>query len=118
MTGARPEAVGFRNQLRARWHALPDRQRAAISIAGELLLAVLLFFIDHSLGYAVVVISGLYWMRRVPKLPWQLLGQAVLVLVFLITGPRSLAVAFAIAFAVYWIPKRYRIWSVPAIALI
>ena len=52
-----PEVVGFRNQQRARWDALPVRQRAAISIALELLLAVLLFFVDHSLGYAVVVIS-------------------------------------------------------------
>jgi branched-chain amino acid transport system permease protein len=118
VTEARSETVGFRNQLRASWNALPVRQRAAIAIAGELLLAVLLFFIDHSLGYAVVVISALYWIRRLPRLPWQLAGQAVLVLVFLITGPRSLAAVFAIAFAVYWIPQRQRIWSVPVIALL
>ena len=60
VTEPRSEAVGFRNQLRARWGALPERQRAAIAIAGEFLLAALLFFIDHSLGYAVVVISALY----------------------------------------------------------
>ena len=90
-TESQPEAVGFRNQLRARWNALPFRQRAAIAIALELLLAVLLFFVDHSLGYAVVVISALYWIHRLPRLPWQLAGQAVVVLVFLILGPRSLA---------------------------
>ena len=31
-----PEVVGFRNQQRARWDALPVRQRAAISIVLEL----------------------------------------------------------------------------------
>ncbi len=34
-------------------------------------------------------------------------------LVFLILGPRSLAAAFAIAFGVFWIPKRYRSWALP-----
>ena len=110
--------MGFRNQKRARWDALPERQRAAISIALELLLAVLLFFIDHSLGYAVVVISALYWIHHLPRLPWQLVGQAVIVVVFLITGPRSLAATFAIAFGIFWIPQRYRRWAFPTIAIV
>ena len=113
-----PEVVGFRNQQRARWDALPVRQRAAIAIALELLLAVLLFFVDHSLGYAVVVISALYWIHRLPPIPWELAGQAVIVIVFLITGPRSLAATFAIAFAIFWIPQRHRRWALPTIALV
>ena len=117
LTESPPEVVGFRNQMRARWDALPSRQRAAIAIGLELLLAVALFFIDHSLGFAVVVICALYWIYRLPPLPWQLAGQAVIVLVFLITGPRSLAATFAIAFGIFWIPKRYRTWAVPTIAL-
>ena len=36
ITDSPPEVVGFRNQQRARWDALPERQRAAISIALEL----------------------------------------------------------------------------------
>ncbi len=117
-TGSPPEVVGFRNQQRARWDALPDAQRAAISIALELLLAVALFFIDHSLGFAVVVISALYWIHRLPRIPWQLVGQAVIVLAFLITGPRSLAATFAIAFGIFWIPQRYRRWAFPTIAIV
>ena len=117
-TDSAPEVVGFRNQQRARWDALPVRQRAAISIALELLLAVLLFFVDHSLGYAVVVISALYWIHRLPPIPWKLAGQAVIVLVFLITGPRSLAATLAIAFGIFWIPQRYRRWALPTIALV
>jgi branched-chain amino acid transport system permease protein len=115
---ARPDAVGFRNQVRARWKALSFKQRAGIAIAGELALAALLFAVDHSLGYAVVVISALYWIHRLPPLPWQLAGQAVIVVVFLITGPRSLAATFAIAFAITWIPTRYRTWALPAVALV
>jgi branched-chain amino acid transport system permease protein len=118
MSEARPDAVGFRNQVRARWRALSFTQRAGIAIAGELALAALLFAVDHSLGYAVVVISALYWIHRLPPLPWQLAGQAVVVGVFLITGPRSLAATFAIAFAITWIPTRYRTWALPTIALV
>ena len=116
-THSQPEAVGLRNQLRARWDALPFRERAGVAIGLELLLAVLLFFVDHSLGYAVVAISALYWIHRLPPLPWELAGQAVVVLVFLIFGPRSLAATLAIAFAIFWIPKRFRAWSVPAIVI-
>ena len=112
-----PETVGLRNKLRARWEALPYRQRAAIAIGLELLLAVLLFFVDHSLGYAVVAIAALYWIHQMPPLPWELAGQAVVVLIFLITGPRSLAATLAIAFGIFWIPKRYRRWAFPTIAI-
>ena len=117
MTESPPETVGLRNKLRARWEALPYRQRAAIAIGLELLLAVLLFFVDHSLGYAVVAIAALYWIHQMPPLPWELAGQAVVVLIFLITGPRSLAATLAIAFGIFWIPKRYRRWAFPTIAI-
>ena len=113
-----PEVVGFRNQQRARWAGLPLPQRAAISIGLELLLAFLLFFVDHSLGYAVVAISALYWINRLPPLPWKLAGQAIMVLIFLVLGPRSLAATLAIAFGIFWIPQRYRRWALPAIAIV
>ena len=117
MSESPPETVGLRNKLRARWEALPYRQRAAIAIGLELLLAVLLFFVDHSLGYAVVAIAALYWIHQMPPLPWELAGQAVVVLIFLITGPRSLAATLAIAFGIFWIPKPYRRWAFPTIAI-
>jgi branched-chain amino acid transport system permease protein len=100
-----------------RYRRLPQNTRWGIAIALELLLAILLFFVDHSLGYAVAVVSAIYWMRRLPRLPWQLLCQAAIVAIFLIGGVGSLAVALAIAFAVFWIPRRYRTWVLPALAL-
>ena len=118
MTEPRPQVVGFRNQMRARWAALPYGQRAAIAIALELLLAGLLFFVDNSLGWATLVICALYWIHQLPRLPWELVGQAVIVVAFLIAGQRSLAITFAIAFGVFWIPERYRRWAWPTIAIV
>ena len=66
-----PEVVGIRNVLRARWKALPFWYRVAISIGLELLLAILLFLLDHSLGYAFATVAALYWVRRLPRFPWR-----------------------------------------------
>ncbi|HEX7626505.1 MAG TPA: branched-chain amino acid ABC transporter permease [Gaiellaceae bacterium] len=112
------DQVGMRNQFRARWKALAFEQRAGVAISLELLLAILLFFVDHSLGYAVVAISALYWTHRLPALPWKLVAQAVIVVVFLATGVTSLAALLAIAFAVFWIPQKQRVWALPVIAIV
>jgi branched-chain amino acid transport system permease protein len=112
-----PETIGLRNQVRARWKELPAEQRAGAAVGLELVLAVLLFFVDHSLGYAVVTISALYWIHRLPPLPWKLGTQAVLVLLFLIFGPVSLGILLAIAFAVFWVPDGPRRWVVPIVAV-
>ena len=112
-----PETIGLRNKLRAQWKELPAEQRAGASIALEVVLAILLFFVDHSLGYAVLTISALYWIHRLPPLPWKLAAQVALVLLFLIAGPASLGVLLAIAFAVFWVPERQRTWVVPIVAV-
>ena len=57
---APPDVVGFRNVLRAKWQAKPQSHRWAITASLEALLAILLFFVDSSLGYAVVVIAALF----------------------------------------------------------
>jgi len=101
-----------------RYRALPQQTRWAIAMGAELLLAILLFFVDHSLGYAVAAVSALYWIHRLPRLPWRLVGQSVVVAIFLITGVPSLAVALAIAFAVFWVPQRYRTWALPVLAIL
>ena len=113
-----PKDVGFRNQMRARWRALPELQRIAIVAGIELLVALGLFVLDHALGYAVLTIAALLWMRRLPPLPWKLAAQVVLVLVFLLTGVTSLAALLAIAFALFWVPVRYRQWAMAATALV
>src|SRR5438067_9926648 len=100
-----------------RYRALPQQTRWAIAMGAELLLAILLFFVDHSLGYAVAAVSALYWIHRLPRLPWRLVGQLALVAIFLVTGVPSLAVALAIAFAVFWVPQPYRTWLLPVVAI-
>ncbi len=112
------EAIGLRNRVRAQWKAMAFEQRVGASIALTIALAVLLFFVDHALGYAVLTLSAFYWIRRLPPLPWKLGAQAAVVLVFLVAGPRSLGVLLAIAFAVFWIPERLRVWALPVVAIV
>ncbi|MCW2964289.1 MAG: hypothetical protein JWO17_1541 [Actinomycetia bacterium] len=111
------EVVGIRNVLRARWKALPFWYRVAVSIGIEFLIAIGLFFLDHSLGYAVATGAALYWVHRLPQLPWRLAGQLVIISIFLFAGVTSLAAALAIAFAVFWVPPRYRTWTLPLVAV-
>jgi branched-chain amino acid transport system permease protein len=111
------EPVGLENRLRDAWKRLPFEQRAAIQIAAQAVVAVVLFFVDHALGYAVATAAALYWIRGLPRLPWKLAAQALLVVIFLVAGVSSLAVLLAIAFAIFWIPVRYRTWALPVIAI-
>jgi branched-chain amino acid transport system permease protein len=115
---ARPETIGFRNQLRARWREQPESTRVGIAIGLEIVLAILFFFVDHALAVAVLTISALYWQRRLPPLPWKLAAQAAIALAFLVFGPRSFGILLAIAFALFWIPERYRRWALPLAALV
>ena len=85
-----------------RYRTLPEQTRWAIAGGFELAIAVLFFFVDHALGYAVLTAAGLYWMTKLPLLPWRLAAQLVLITIFLVTGVPSLAVLLAIAFAMVW----------------
>ncbi len=100
-----------------RYRTLPQQTRWAVAAAFELALAVLFFFVDHALGYAVLTAAGLYWMTKLPRLPWRLAAQLVLITIFLVTGVPSLAVLLAIAFAVFWVPAGYRTWLLPVVAI-
>ncbi|HEX7084124.1 MAG TPA: branched-chain amino acid ABC transporter permease [Gaiellaceae bacterium] len=117
------EEIGLRNQLRARWRAVPEPTRIAIVAGVELALGVLLFFVDHSLGYAVWIVSGLFWMRRMRPLPHRLAAEAGLVALLAILAavsstPWSLVLLLAIFFAVFWIPERRRPWAIPVVAIV
>jgi branched-chain amino acid transport system permease protein len=114
--GEIPEQIGFRNKLRASWHGLPKQQRWAATIGIQLAIAILLWFVDRSLGYAALTITAIYWLRRLPPLPWRLALEAGIVLVYAITGPRSVAVVLAIAFALFWAPKEWHGWLIPLTA--
>jgi branched-chain amino acid transport system permease protein len=102
------DEIGFRNRLRARWRALPAASRAAISIGAIVVVSILLFLIDHALGYGLLTLGALYWIHRLPQLPWRLAAEAALVLVFLTAGPRSLAALLAVGYALTWVPPRHR----------
>ena len=91
-----PEAVGFRNQLRARWEALPIGSAAAIAIGLELLLAVAALLRRPLARLRASLIdrarsTGSAGCRRCP---WQLAGAGGVVVIFVSwsPAPRSLAV--------------------------
>ena len=58
--GRAAQEIGLRNRLRSRWRALSMTQRAAFSIAGIVVLAIGLYFIDNSLAYGALTIGALY----------------------------------------------------------
>jgi branched-chain amino acid transport system permease protein len=116
--GEAPEEVGFRNKLRARWRALPQEQRWGLTVAFQLAIAFALWGLSLSLTYAALFIFALRWLGKLPAIPWRLGMQAVLVLVFAIAGPRSLAVLLAIVFALLWVPHDYQRWLLPLAALV
>jgi len=111
------EQIGFRNQLSAGWKRLPFAQRVGVSIGLELALAILLFFVDHSLGYGIAAVSGLYWIHRLPPLPWKVAGQVALIAIFAYPVP-TLAAGLAIVFAVFWIPQPLRSRVLPVVAIL
>jgi branched-chain amino acid transport system permease protein len=100
-----------------RYRQLPERARWGIAIAVELLLALGAYFLDHALCYGILTVAALYWIHRLPPLPWKLAAQVVLVAIFAAAGPRSLAVLLAAAFATFWIPQPWRSRVLPLIAV-
>ncbi|HST14922.1 MAG TPA: hypothetical protein VLJ44_08750, partial [Gaiellaceae bacterium] len=113
----RAEPVDLQGRLSARWHELPELQRTAVVIVFELVLAALLLFIDKALAFGVATLAAIYWIYRLPPLPWRIAAQAVLVVLFLALGPRSFGLLLAAAFALFWIPERRRSWAVPVVAI-
>jgi branched-chain amino acid transport system permease protein len=109
--------VGLRNQLRARWRKQPLAVHAGVSIALFLIVAGALWSLDHSLSYAVLTIGTLYWIHRLPPLPYKLAAQVVLVLFFL-WQVRSFGILLAIIFAVFWVPNPARARVTPVVAIV
>jgi branched-chain amino acid transport system permease protein len=114
--GEIPEQIGFRNKLRASWDGLPKEQRWAATVGMQLAIAILLWFVDHALGYAALTVSAIYWLRKLPPLPWRLALEGGIVLAFAVFGPRSLAIIFAIVFGLFWAPHEWRGWLFPLAA--
>ncbi len=100
-----------------RYRALPDPIRWGIALALEVMIAILFYVsLDHALGIGFATLVVIYWLRRLPFYP-RVAGEAALVLLFLVFGPRSVAAVLAVAFAVFIIPERQRRWVLPAVAV-
>jgi branched-chain amino acid transport system permease protein len=112
-TASAAGAVGFRNRLQDQWRALPANTRHAIVVGVQALVAILLGLLDSALGVGVALAAAIYWLPRVPRVPWRLVIEGAVVLVFAVIAAAgntrwSLPILLAIAFAAGWIPERYR----------
>src|SRR5262249_51392975 len=111
---------GYNSRLRRWWQGLPEERRRPILIGIQTAVVVLLWFVDHSLGYGAAVFCAFLWMPKLAPIPWRLGVQAVMVLAFLIAaavGPMGFAVPIllAIASGFFWIPERQRRWALPTV---
>jgi branched-chain amino acid transport system permease protein len=110
--------------LRGQWRAMSEKQRWAVEIGAEVVISILAALVaDGALGYAFATIFACLWFRRMPPLPWRLLGEVVLVGIYTIgwiagVTPGSVPLVFLTAFAITWIPGRQRAWGVPVACLL
>jgi branched-chain amino acid transport system permease protein len=111
-----PEAVGFRNRIRARWRSQPERTRTAITLAVEVLITVLLLAWVVELGYAMLIIFAVLWTRRLHGYYRLALEAAiVLPLLWLLT---ALGIILGVAFTIGWLPERQRRWALPLAVIV
>jgi branched-chain amino acid transport system permease protein len=115
--------AGTRNDLRGQWEGMSDEGRWAAEVGVELVACFLLWLVDHALGYGVATVFACLWFKRMPPLPWRLLGEAILVAIFTVgwlagATPGSVPLVFLVAFAITWIPARMRSWGVPLACLL
>jgi branched-chain amino acid transport system permease protein len=123
LTLRRPaEQVGYRNQVRAWWGSLPYWGRVAITVALQLALFVLLYSVDHALGFAVLIISAIYWLNRVPRPERYFAQGGFLVLLVILAAawntPWSLVILLFVGAGLTWIPHARRDWAIPAVLLV
>ncbi len=95
------------------WRALKPGQRQVGSLGSLVLLGALLFFVDHSLGYAVLTIAAIQWLMKLPLYP-RIGIEIALVVIFLVSNAPAFGVILAGVFSVLWIrelvPQRYKGW--------
>jgi branched-chain amino acid transport system permease protein len=116
-------AVGFRNELRARWRAQSQERRWVIIGGTELALAILFGLLDISLGLAIAVVAAMFWLPKLAPIPWRLAVEVAIVAlcaVLAATGHTewSLPIVLLVGFALFWVPRRHRAWVAPVTVLV
>jgi len=115
------ESVGFRNQARAWWRGLNPWLRVGIVMVLQLVLFGLLFTVDHALGFAVLVVSTIYWLRRLPdRIRQGATGGFILLMIILAivaNTPWTLVILLAVGAVMSFVPAARRDWVFPAVLL-
>ena len=105
------------------WRRLPAETRQWTVAITLVVLAVGLFFVDRSLGYALALTIAVLELRKLPLWPLRIAGWAAIVVLVVIlaaagAAPWSLVLFLAAVFAAASIPPRYRGWALPAGAIV
>jgi branched-chain amino acid transport system permease protein len=105
------------------WRRLPAETRSRIVLGALIVLAILLFFVDHSLGYAVLLGAVVIELRKLPLWPQRTAAFAVIVVFLAILAavsstPWSLVFFLAAAFGAAAVPPKYRGWALPLGAIV
>ena len=121
--GASAEPAQMPRDLRGQWQGRSDQERWTAQIVAALVISFLCWLVDPALGYGVATVFACIAFRRMPPLPWRLVGEAVLVGIYTIgwlagVTPGSVPLVFLVAFAITWIPSRHRSWGIPVAVLL
>src|SRR3954452_2172029 len=116
-------AVGFRNELRARWRAQSQARRWMIIGGTALALAILFGLLDVSLGLAIAVVAAMFWLPKLAPIPWRLAVEAAIVALCGVLAATchpewSLPIVLLVGFALFWVPRRHRAWVAPVTVLV
>jgi branched-chain amino acid transport system permease protein len=106
-----------------RYRRLPQETRSRVSIGILIVVSVLLFFVDHSLGFATLLIGIVVRLRKLPAWPQRAVAYAVIVgavaiLALVSSVPWSFVLFLAAAFAVASVPLPTRSWVLPTVAIV
>jgi branched-chain amino acid transport system permease protein len=97
--------------LKAYWRSLPQRTRWAVALAIELLVAVIFFFWERQVCWAIVIVAALLW---APKLPlYYRLGIEAAVVILTLIFLTPLGIILGVLLAVLWIPGELRVGPLP-----
>jgi branched-chain amino acid transport system permease protein len=106
-----------------RYRQLPRETRSLIGNGVLGALTILLFFVDHSLAYALALGIAVFHIRKLPPWPQRVAAWAAIVVLLAIlaavtTTPWSLVLLLAGAFAAASIPSSRRSWGLPLAAIL
>jgi branched-chain amino acid transport system permease protein len=97
--------------LKARWRSLPQRTRWAVELALEAILAVIFLVWESQVGWAIVIVTAMFWAPKLPTYYRLAIELAVVIATLIFVRPLGIILGFLAL--LFWIPRDLRIGFVP-----